>query len=113
MRPVAVFLTLLPKLLVEFLKGSNRGNRDEEVAAAVANLVFYVALLIAGCRIAEVGLETVVQHEAVECVSQRPFAIFQNLRHSCGHVVEAKARRDAANVLKDSLHSFQQALLVL
>ena len=54
-----------------------------------------------------------MQHEAVECVSQRPFAIFQNLRNSYGHVVEAKARRDAANVLKDPFHSFQQALLIL
>ena len=51
-----------------------------------------------------------IEHKAV---CQDALTIFQYLSDSRGHVVKPQPGRDTANVLKNPLHAFQQALLVL
>ena len=52
-----------------------------------------------------------MEHESGKAVRQDTLSVFQYLSNSRGHVVKAQSRRDTANVLKNSLHVFQQALL--
>ena len=113
MRPVAVLLAPIPQPFVEFLKRGNRGNGNKGVPAAVPDLVFHVALFIAGGRIAEIRLEPVVEHEPAKPLRKRPLAILQDLSNSSAHVVKPKVMRHSADVFKDSLHPFQQAFLIL
>ena len=108
-----VLLTPVPQMLVEVLHGRNRGNRHKRIAAAVADFVLYVAFLVAGGGITELRMETVMEHEPLESVRKDTVCALQHLHHSRGHVVKAQVARNTANVLKDPLHPFQQALLVL
>lgn len=100
-------------VLVKLLEGSNGGNRYKSVPSAVPNFVLYIAFLVAGSRIAELSLETVVKHKTTKSIRESAFMSTQNLSNSGGHVVETEPGRYAANVLKDSPHTLQQALLVL
>src|SRR5699024_6130319 len=88
-------------------------DRDKRIAAAVTNLVLYIAFFVAGSRIAKISLETVVEHKAGKAVRKDTLTIFSYLSNRRGHVVKPQPGRDAANVLKNPLHAFQQALLVL
>lgn len=111
---LGIRFTPVPQVvLVKLLKRSNGGNRHKSVPSAVPNLVLYIAFLIARSRIAELGLETVVQHKTAKSIRENAFISTQNLGNSGGHVVETESGRYAANALKDSPHTFQQALLIL
>ena len=54
-----------------------------------------------------------MQHKTAESIRESAFISTQNLGNSGGHVVETEPGWYAANVLKDSPHTFQQALLIL
>ena len=54
-----------------------------------------------------------MQLKAHETISQNTLCTLQNLCHGGRHIVKAQPGRNAANVLKDTLHPCQQALLVL
>lgn len=48
MEPVSVLFAPLQELFIKFLKRGNDWDRDKCIAAAVANLVLYIALFVAG-----------------------------------------------------------------
>ena len=113
MRALGVLFTPLPEILIEICEGSDFRHGDKSVAAAVTNLVFHIAFFVAGCRIAEVSLKTVMQHEAVESICENALRSPEHPRNGSRHVVEPQPGRNPADMLKDPLHSFQQALLIL
>ena len=106
-RALGILLAPLPEILIEVCKGSNFRHRDESVAAAVTNLVFHIAFFVAGCRIAEVSLKTVMQHETVESIRKNTLCSLEHLCNGCRHVVKPQSGRDAADMLKDPFHPFQ------
>lgn len=99
---LCILFAPLPERLVEICERSIFRHRDKGIAAAVARLIFYVVLFIAGCRIAEISQKAVMQHEAIESIRER------TLRS-----LEPQPGVNTADVLKDSFHSFQQTFLVL
>ena len=113
MNALGVLLAPLPEILVEICEGSDFRHGDEGVAAAVAHLVLHIALLIAGCRIAEVCLKAVMQHETVESVCENAIRSPEHLGNGSRHVVEPQPGGNSADMLKDPFHSFQQTFLIL
>ena len=111
--PLGILLAPVPKIFIEIFKGCNGRNGNESVSAAVTHLVFYITLFIAGGRIAEIRLEPVMKHETVETVGKDTLGPFQHLCYSGSHVVKAEPDGNTADSLKDPLHAFQQAFLVL
>ena len=59
---LGILLTPFPQGFVKIVKGHNGRNWHKGVSAAVAHLVFHVALFITGRRITELRTETVMQH---------------------------------------------------
>ena len=74
--PVSVLFAPLQELFIKFLKRGNDWNRDKRIAAAVTNLVLYIAFFVAGSRIAKISLETVVEHKAGKAVRKDTLTIF-------------------------------------
>lgn len=63
-----IFFTSVPEILVKILERGNAGDWDKRIPSTVSHLVFYVALFIAGCQVAEISLEPVMQHEPGEAI---------------------------------------------
>lgn len=113
MEPVSVLFAPLQELFIKFLKRGNDWDRDKCIAAAVANLVLYIALFVAGSRIAKISPENAVEHKSGKAVCQNTLTVFQYLSNSRGHIVKAQSDGNTPNVLKNPLHAYPQALLVL
>ena len=74
--PVSVLFAPLQELFIKFLKRGNDWDRDKRIAAAVTNLVLYIAFFVAGSSIAFFCLLTVVDHNAGKAVRYDTLTIF-------------------------------------
>lgn len=54
-----------------------------------------------------------MHHKTSETICENPFCTFEYLHNGGGHIVKTQHRGYTANMLKDALHPFQQASLVL
>lgn len=63
-----ILFTPIPEILVKVLERGDGGDWDKRIPSAISHFVFYVALFIACCRVAEISLEPVMQHEPGEAI---------------------------------------------
>ena len=54
-----------------------------------------------------------MEHKSGKAVCQNTLTVFQYLSNSRGHIVKAQSDGNTPNVLKNPLHAYPQALLVL
>lgn len=113
MRTFSVLFTPVKQVVVELIKADDRRDRNEGVAPDVADLVLNIAFLIAGCRIAKISLKAVMQHKPCKAFGELSLGTFKHLSNCRRHIIKAYPRRHAADILKDTAHTDQQALLIL
>ena len=113
MRAFSVLFTPVKQVAVELFKADDRGDRNEDVASDVADLVLNIAFRIARCRIAEISLKAIMQHKPCKAFGELSLGTFKHLRNCRRHIIKAYPRRYAAAILKDTAHTDQQALLIL
>ena len=74
--PVSVLFAPLQELFIKFLKRGNDWDRDKRIAAAVTNLVLYIAFFVAGGRIAKIRMQKVMEHKSCKAVRKDTLTIF-------------------------------------
>ena len=72
-----------------------------------SSLCSNVSLFVVRRGIAEIGLKTKMQYEAVEARCQTAFRSLENPCHGGDHVVETKPGQNTADMLKNPLRSFR------
>src|SRR5690242_3761527 len=85
-----VLLTVVDQQVVQLCKGVSLRDRDQMIAAEVADLAFYSTFLVATGRVAERGIKLPVGAKQHESLSLLPAMAAQDLLDGAGQVIIAK-----------------------
>ena len=109
---IQVLRAFRQQLGIQFFQVFHPGQRHTDIAAYVTHQVFHQTLFIAGCRITENRLKTVVRGKLAVIILGRSLSPKSTLDRNPG-VVENEPAGDAAEILESVDNGIQEALQIL